>query len=79
MAESLERQTMNRRNMATGESDNDHALSELSAEDVRSFEAAQAPSRIMDGACGIDELTGRRIRAGRLRAVPYHRSQFQPW
>ncbi len=73
VAESLERQTMNQTNTATGESDDDHALSELSAEDAMSFEAAQAPQRIMDGACGIGELTDRRIRAGRLRAVPWTR------
>ena len=70
MAESLERQSMNQTNAATGESDDDRALSELSAKDARSFEVDQALQRII---CGICELTGRRIAAVRLRAVPWTR------
>ena len=70
MAESLERQSMNQTNAATGESDDDRALSELSAKDARSFKVDQALQRII---CGICELTGRRIAAARLRAVPWTR------
>jgi hypothetical protein len=64
---------MNQTDTATGESDDDRALSELSAKDARSFEVDQALQRIMYGACGICELTGRRIPAARLRAVPWTR------
>ena len=68
MAESLERQSMNQ----TDTGDHDRALSELSAKDARSFEVDQALQRIIYGACSC-ELTGRRIPAARLRAVPWTR------
>ena len=64
---------VNQTDTATGESGDDRALSELSAEDARRFEVDQALQRIMDGACGIGELTDRRIPAARLRAVPWTR------
>jgi hypothetical protein len=45
VAESLERQSMNQTSTATGESDGDRALSELSAKDARSFEVTRALQR----------------------------------
>jgi hypothetical protein len=65
---------MNQADTAIGEFDDDPALSELSAKDAGSFEVDQALRRIVDGgACGICDLTGRRIPAARLRAVPWTR------
>src|SRR5207302_317547 len=53
--------------------DRDFALSMLSSEQDAVYEIDQAIDRIRDGTYGVCELTGERIEAGRLEAVPWTR------
>jgi RNA polymerase-binding transcription factor DksA len=53
--------------------DRDMALSVLSAEQDAAYELDEALSRIRNGTYGVCELTGKRIGARRLEAIPWTR------
>src|ERR1041385_2010589 len=53
--------------------DRDLALSRLSSEQDSLYEIEEALNRIRNGAYGICELTGKRIEAARLEAIPWTR------
>src|SRR5438552_3432909 len=53
--------------------DRDFALSMLSSEQEALYEIEQALNRIQNGAYGVCELTGKRIEARRLDAIPWTR------
>ena len=53
--------------------DRDLALSRISAEQDALYEIDEAINRIRDGTYGICELTGKRIEAKRLAAIPWTR------
>jgi RNA polymerase-binding transcription factor DksA len=58
---------------ASDEFDLDVMLTELSSEQNAIYEIEQALKRILNGTYGVCELTGKRIPAARLRAVPWTR------
>jgi RNA polymerase-binding transcription factor DksA len=72
-AEPIEPHSMHEADSATDEFDHDLALSRLSAEQDALYEVEAAMKRILDGEYGACEVTGRRIPAARLRAVPWTR------
>ena len=53
--------------------DRDFALGILSSEQNSMYEIDEAVERIRDGTYGICELTGKKIEAGRLEAIPWAR------
>jgi RNA polymerase-binding transcription factor DksA len=58
---------------ATDNYDRDFALSMLSSEQDAVYEIDQALDRIREGTYGICEMTGKRIEAARLDAIPWAR------
>jgi RNA polymerase-binding transcription factor DksA len=72
-SEPLKAHGINFAESATEQIDHDLALGELSATQETLFEIDQALRRILDGSYGKCELTGNRISAARLRAVPWTR------
>ena len=57
----------------TDEYDRDFALGMLSSQQDAVYEIEQALDRIRNGTYGICELTGKRIPAARLEAIPWTR------
>jgi RNA polymerase-binding transcription factor DksA len=72
-AERLEPYSMDMADSATDEFDHDLALSQLSAEQDALYEVEEALHRILEGAYGICEESGKVIPAARLRAIPWTR------
>jgi RNA polymerase-binding transcription factor DksA len=59
--------------MASGESEHDALLAQISQEQTELAEVDAALARIRDGTYGICEITGVPIAAERLRAIPWTR------
>jgi DnaK suppressor protein len=57
----------------TDQYDRDFALGLLSSEQDALYQVEQAMDRVRNGTYGICELTGKRIEAGRLEAIPWTR------
>ncbi len=72
-AQPLEPHSMNPADSATDEFDHNLALAALSAEQDALHEIAEAISRILNGAYGVCEETGKPIPAARLKAIPWTR------
>ena len=72
-AEPIEPHGMHQADSATDEFDHEFALSQLSAGRDTIEEVDAAIRRIFDGTYGVCELTGKRIPAARLKAVPWTR------
>lgn len=72
-AEPIERHSMSEADAATDEFDRDRALRELTSDQVAIYEVDEALRRIVAGTYGVCEVTGRRIPAARLKAVPWAR------
>ncbi|MCI0535650.1 MAG: TraR/DksA C4-type zinc finger protein [Verrucomicrobiales bacterium] len=76
MKDALEEDTGLQREMAdvgTNSYDRDWALSMISSEQNALYEIEQALTRMKNGTYGICELTGKRIPAERLEAIPWTR------
>jgi len=73
VAERLEPHSMDMADSASDQFDHDLALSEMSIEQDMLYEVEAALKRILNGAYGICESTGKPIPAARLRAIPWTR------
>ena len=73
VAQPLEPHSMDMADSASDQFDHDLALSEMSAEQDMLYEVEAALKRILNGAYGICEETGRPIPTARLRAIPWTR------
>lgn len=65
--------SMHMADAGTDEFDRDFALSMISSEQDALYEIDEALIRIRDGTYGICELTGKKIEAKRLEAIPWTR------
>ena len=72
-AQPLEPHSMDSADTATDAFDHDLALGQLSAQQDVIYEVEEAINRILSGAYGICEATGKPIPAPRLRAIPWTR------
>jgi RNA polymerase-binding transcription factor DksA len=72
-AEPIEPHSLHRADSATDEFDHELVLSRLSADQDALYEVEAALKRIADGTYGVCEMTGKRIPAQRLKAVPWTR------
>jgi DnaK suppressor protein len=72
-AQPIEPHSMNLADSATDEFDHEIALSRLSVDQDALYEVEAAMKRILDGAYGICEETGRPIPAARLKVLPWTR------
>ena len=72
-AEPVERHSLSQADSATDEFDHALALSRLSVDQDALYEVEAAMKRILDGAYGICEETGKPIPAVRLKALPWTR------